>query len=338
MPLVSLQQLLHVKHDCYHQRLTEVVCSSSDCSTHLAALVLLTSMPWAQPGYPYTCSCSAQAASHALQLHAVVLYDGLLGKRATWPHSPASNNTLRRCHVMEHESFESAETAAIMNKHFINIKVDREERPDVDRVYVSLCCMDSLDLQVSCCTVDAIELDNIIAHARARAAGFERAARCSVCTHMYRKGSCAQRPQPLHELNEPHVVLHAPGRHAQSMRACLRTCSGRKAPAPHSAKAQQLYHPCKPVWCTRTDMMGLLPSQCVDFCVLFVCKHCLCFCCCGGQVARWMMVGWLPAHAAVAADDICPGNNRWRWLAYVRVAHTRPEAILWRHVLPRYVH
>jgi uncharacterized protein YyaL (SSP411 family) len=42
---------------------------------------------------------------------------------------------------MEHESFESAETAAIMNKHFINIKVDREERPDVDRVYVRLCCL-----------------------------------------------------------------------------------------------------------------------------------------------------------------------------------------------------
>lgn len=44
---------------------------------------------------------------------------------------------LPRCHVMEHESFESEETAAVMNKHFINIKVDREERPDVDRVYVS---------------------------------------------------------------------------------------------------------------------------------------------------------------------------------------------------------
>jgi uncharacterized protein YyaL (SSP411 family) len=39
---------------------------------------------------------------------------------------------------MEHESFESEETAAVMNKHFINIKVDREERPDVDRVYVSV--------------------------------------------------------------------------------------------------------------------------------------------------------------------------------------------------------
>lgn len=46
--------------------------------------------------------------------------------------------TAARCHVMEHESFESDETAAIMNKSFVNIKVDREERPDVDRVYVSI--------------------------------------------------------------------------------------------------------------------------------------------------------------------------------------------------------
>lgn len=40
------------------------------------------------------------------------------------------------CHVMEHESFENAAVAEIMNKYFINIKVDREERPDVDLVYM----------------------------------------------------------------------------------------------------------------------------------------------------------------------------------------------------------
>jgi len=39
------------------------------------------------------------------------------------------------CHVMAHESFEDTATAAVMNEHFINIKVDREERPDLDRVY-----------------------------------------------------------------------------------------------------------------------------------------------------------------------------------------------------------
>ncbi|WP_258343192.1 thioredoxin domain-containing protein [Saccharopolyspora gregorii] len=40
------------------------------------------------------------------------------------------------CHVMAHESFEDAEIAAAMNEHFVNIKVDREERPDVDSVYM----------------------------------------------------------------------------------------------------------------------------------------------------------------------------------------------------------
>jgi hypothetical protein len=40
------------------------------------------------------------------------------------------------CHVMAHESFEHPETAAVMNEHFINIKVDREERPDLDAIYM----------------------------------------------------------------------------------------------------------------------------------------------------------------------------------------------------------
>ena len=41
------------------------------------------------------------------------------------------------CHVMEHESFENEEVAKIMNTHFINIKIDREERPDIDQVYMN---------------------------------------------------------------------------------------------------------------------------------------------------------------------------------------------------------
>ncbi|HWO15632.1 MAG TPA: thioredoxin domain-containing protein, partial [Solirubrobacterales bacterium] len=40
------------------------------------------------------------------------------------------------CHVMERESFEDPETAAYMNEHFVNVKVDREERPDVDALYM----------------------------------------------------------------------------------------------------------------------------------------------------------------------------------------------------------
>ena len=41
------------------------------------------------------------------------------------------------CHVMAHESFEDPEIAAIMNRNFVNIKVDREERPDLDSIYMS---------------------------------------------------------------------------------------------------------------------------------------------------------------------------------------------------------
>lgn len=41
------------------------------------------------------------------------------------------------CHVMEHESFEDEVVAAVMNEHFINIKIDREERPDIDMVYMT---------------------------------------------------------------------------------------------------------------------------------------------------------------------------------------------------------
>ena len=40
------------------------------------------------------------------------------------------------CHVMAHESFEDAEVAAYLNEHFVAVKVDREERPDVDAAYM----------------------------------------------------------------------------------------------------------------------------------------------------------------------------------------------------------
>ncbi|WP_320781357.1 thioredoxin domain-containing protein, partial [Streptomyces sp. CRN 30] len=69
-----------------------------------------------------------------------------------WPWSPEAFEEARRrdvpvllsvgysschwCHVMAHESFEDAETAAYLNAHFVSVKVDREERPDVDAVYM----------------------------------------------------------------------------------------------------------------------------------------------------------------------------------------------------------
>jgi len=48
-------------------------------------------------------------------------------------------STCHWCHVMEHESFEDEEVANLMNQHFISIKVDREERPEIDHVYMSVC-------------------------------------------------------------------------------------------------------------------------------------------------------------------------------------------------------
>ena len=46
-------------------------------------------------------------------------------------------STCHWCHVMAHESFEDEATAGYMNTHFVNVKVDREERPDVDAVYMA---------------------------------------------------------------------------------------------------------------------------------------------------------------------------------------------------------
>lgn len=48
-------------------------------------------------------------------------------------------STCHWCHVMAHESFEDAEIADILNKYFISVKVDREERPDIDSVYMAVC-------------------------------------------------------------------------------------------------------------------------------------------------------------------------------------------------------
>lgn len=48
-------------------------------------------------------------------------------------------STCHWCHVMAHESFENERTAEVLNKYFISVKVDREERPDIDSVYMSVC-------------------------------------------------------------------------------------------------------------------------------------------------------------------------------------------------------
>jgi uncharacterized protein len=48
-------------------------------------------------------------------------------------------STCHWCHVMERESFEDGEVASLLNRHFVSIKVDREERPDIDHFYMSAC-------------------------------------------------------------------------------------------------------------------------------------------------------------------------------------------------------
>jgi uncharacterized protein YyaL (SSP411 family) len=50
-------------------------------------------------------------------------------------------STCHWCHVMEHESFEDPEVARLMNEVFVSIKVDREERPDLDNIYMTVCQM-----------------------------------------------------------------------------------------------------------------------------------------------------------------------------------------------------
>lgn len=64
-------------------------------------------------------------------------------ERARREHKPIlvslGYSTCHWCHVMERESFEDQEVANFMNEHFINIKVDREERPDLDQLFMEVC-------------------------------------------------------------------------------------------------------------------------------------------------------------------------------------------------------
>ncbi len=50
-------------------------------------------------------------------------------------------STCHWCHVMAHESFEDKEVAKELNENFISIKVDREERPDIDSIYMEACML-----------------------------------------------------------------------------------------------------------------------------------------------------------------------------------------------------
>ena len=69
-----------------------------------------------------------------------------MGRGGAWPKARERDRPIlisigyaacHWCHVMAHESFEDPQTAALMNRLFVNVKVDREERPDIDHIYMS---------------------------------------------------------------------------------------------------------------------------------------------------------------------------------------------------------
>lgn len=74
---------------------------------------------------------------------------GSLSNLFKWQHTKISTikpvflsigySTCHWCHVMAHESFEDKEVAELLNQYFISIKVDKEERPDIDSIYMSVC-------------------------------------------------------------------------------------------------------------------------------------------------------------------------------------------------------
>lgn len=63
--------------------------------------------------------------------------------------TPVGYSTCHWCHVMERESFENEDIGKLLNEHYVPIKVDREERPDVDRVYMTY-------IQVTIATVNYV--------------------------------------------------------------------------------------------------------------------------------------------------------------------------------------
>lgn len=79
-----------------------------------------------------------QHASNPVEWHAWNDRSLALAKESNRPiFLSIGYSTCHWCHVMAHESFENAKTAELMNRHFFNIKVDREERPDIDAIYMS---------------------------------------------------------------------------------------------------------------------------------------------------------------------------------------------------------
>lgn len=97
--------------------------------------------------HPYTNQLISETSPYLLQ-HARNPVNWIAWKEEAWQKAKQEDKLVivsvgysacHWCHVMEHESFEDTVVAQIMNEHFISIKVDREERPDVDQIYMDAC-------------------------------------------------------------------------------------------------------------------------------------------------------------------------------------------------------
>ncbi|WP_164510887.1 thioredoxin domain-containing protein [Nonlabens xiamenensis] len=113
--------------------------------TLLTVCFLLTACDQQEPKVDLTTNNLDQASSPYLLQHATNPVHWQEWKEPVLVEAQKTNKPLlisigyaacHWCHVMEEESFEDVETASYMNEHFVNIKVDREERPDVDQVYL----------------------------------------------------------------------------------------------------------------------------------------------------------------------------------------------------------
>ncbi len=86
----------------------------------------------------------AQETSPYLLQHRTIPWTGIPGRGGAGPSRHEDKpiflsigySACHWCHVMEHESFENERIAALLNEHFVCIKVDREERPDLDHIYM----------------------------------------------------------------------------------------------------------------------------------------------------------------------------------------------------------
>jgi len=121
-------------------------------------------------------------------------------------------STCHWCHVMAHESFEDPEIALMMNDAFVNVKVDREERPDIDDVYMEVCqAMTGLrgwPLSIVI-TPDASHSSRPRTSQRRRDSGEQG---CGSLYRAYRRRGAARGPRstPLRQRSFPCSVRHRP--------------------------------------------------------------------------------------------------------------------------------